>query len=53
MTLPLLALLFVPVLGGVHELFHWTHHDAVQHDALLAANGRYAELFRIQAEGYQ
>jgi len=23
------------------------------HDALLAANGRYAELFRIQAEGYQ
>ena len=44
MTLPLLALLFVPVLGGVHELFHWTHHEAVQHDALLAAKAPYLNL---------
>lgn len=35
-TLPFLALLFVPLLFGMHDLFHWTHEEAVQQDHLLA-----------------
>ena len=34
-TLPLLALLFVPVLFGMHSLYSWTHLDAVAADPLL------------------
>lgn len=34
-TLPFLALLFVPLLLGRHDLFHWTHAEAVQQDPLL------------------
>jgi hypothetical protein len=35
-TLPFLALLFVPlVLFGMHDLFHWTHAEAVEQDHLL------------------
>ena len=35
-TAPLLALLFVPAVAlGMHDLFHWTHADAVAHDRLL------------------
>ena len=34
-TLPLFALLFVPVWLGMHELFHWTHADVVANDTVL------------------
>jgi hypothetical protein len=34
-TLPFLALLFVPLLLGRHDLFHWTHAEAVKLDPLL------------------
>ncbi len=35
-AVPLLAVLFVPVVAmGMHDLFHWTHADAVAHDRLL------------------
>ncbi len=38
-TLPLFALLFVvlllPFVDGVHNLYHWSHADAVEHDPLL------------------
>ena len=34
-TLPLFALLFLPVALGLHSLYHWSHEDAVAHDALL------------------
>ena len=34
-TIPVLAVLFVPVLFGLHHLFEWSHHDAVERDALL------------------
>ena len=34
-TVPLFALLFLPLLAGLGDLFHWTHHDAVAHDELL------------------
>ncbi len=34
-TLPLLALLFVPIAVGLGELYHWSHADAVAADPLL------------------
>jgi hypothetical protein len=34
-TLPVMAALFLPVLLGLHDLFEWSHADAVEHDALL------------------
>ena len=35
-TLPFIALLFVPLLAfGLHDLFHWTHAEAVAADHLL------------------
>jgi hypothetical protein len=34
-TIPLMAVLFLPLLLGLHDLYEWTHHDAVEHDALL------------------
>ena len=40
-TLPLFALLFVPVALGAHDLFHWTHAEAVAGDELLQAKQPY------------
>jgi hypothetical protein len=34
-TIPAMAALFLPVLFGLHDLYEWSHHDAVQRDALL------------------
>jgi hypothetical protein len=34
-TLPFLALLFVPLLFGMGDLFHWSHADTVAKDPLL------------------
>jgi hypothetical protein len=34
-TLPVMAALFVPLLFGLHDLYEWSHHDAVARDALL------------------
>ena len=34
-TLPVMAALFVPVLLGLHDLYEWSHAEAVQNDALL------------------
>jgi hypothetical protein len=34
-TIPLFALLFLPVVFGLHSLYHWSHADAVAHDQLL------------------
>jgi hypothetical protein len=34
-TIPVMALLFVPVLFGLHDLYEWSHADAAEHDALL------------------
>ena len=40
-TLPLFALLFIPIVLGMHDLFHWTDADAVQHDVLLQGKAAY------------
>jgi hypothetical protein len=34
-TLPLFAVLFLPVAFGLHSLYHWSHPEAMAHDALL------------------
>ena len=34
-TIPVMAALFIPVLLGLHDLYEWSHHEAVEHDALL------------------
>lgn len=33
---PILAVLALPLLAGAHDLYHWTHAEAVGSDALLA-----------------
>jgi hypothetical protein len=43
-TLPLFAILFLPVAFGVHSLYHWSHADAVAHDALLRFKQPYLNL---------
>lgn len=34
-SIPAAALLLIPILFGLHELYEWTHADHVAHDALL------------------
>ena len=34
-TIPVMAILFLPVVFGMHDLYEWSHADAVEHDALL------------------
>ena len=33
--IPLMAVLFVPLVFGIHDLYEWSHHEAVAQDALL------------------
>lgn len=40
-TLPLLALLFVPVLFGMHTLYEWTHAAALAEDEILREKSVY------------
>ncbi len=43
-TLPLLALLFLPIVAGVGELFHWSHAEAVAADPLLQWKSGYLNI---------
>ncbi|MBC8042799.1 MAG: hypothetical protein IAF08_05065 [Rhizobacter sp.] len=36
-TLPLMAILFIPIALGMHELYHWSHAGVADHDVLLKA----------------
>lgn len=38
---PVMLILFAPVLLGMHELYHWTHADAVASDPVLQAKQPY------------
>lgn len=40
-TLPLMALLFLPVVAGMDHLYHWTHADAVAADPIMQAKEAY------------
>jgi hypothetical protein len=53
-TVPFFALLFLPLLGGLGDLFHWTHPDAVAHDALLRHKEDYLNVpfFLVRAALY-
>ncbi len=62
-TLPLFALLFIPIAVGIplivpesfmHSLYHWTHAEAVAHDELLQHKAPYLNegFFLIRAAFY-
>lgn len=34
-TFPVLAILFIPIAFGMHDLYHWTHEEAVATDPIL------------------
>jgi hypothetical protein len=40
-TMPVAALLFVPVALGLHSLYEWTHHDVVANDPVLTGKAPY------------
>jgi hypothetical protein len=41
LTLPVMGILFIPILLNQHDLYHWSHHDAVAHDAILQMKAPY------------
>ena len=41
MTLPVLAILFIPILLGLHDLYHWSHEDALAADPILQKKSAY------------
>ncbi len=53
-TLPLSVFLFIPVALGAHDLFHWTHEDAVATDKLLQWKEPYLNIgfFYARAAAY-
>jgi hypothetical protein len=40
-TLPLMTLLFVPLLFGIHHLYEWSHEDVVAQDIILQHKSAY------------
>jgi hypothetical protein len=40
-TLPVLVLLFIPILFGIHHLYEWSHAESVAEDATLQAKSAY------------
>src|SRR5918996_768068 len=53
-TIPVLAALFLPVLLGLHDLYEWSHAEAVAEDALLRWKAPYLNVpfFLIRAALY-
>ncbi|MDX9858583.1 MAG: hypothetical protein RBT76_12390 [candidate division Zixibacteria bacterium] len=51
---PLLAVFFIPIILGMHDLYHWTHEDAVAHSHLLQLKQPYLNqtFFIIRAVVY-
>jgi hypothetical protein len=49
--IPVMAILFVPIVFGIHHLFEWSHHEAVASDALLQWKSPYLNVpfFLIRA----
>jgi hypothetical protein len=50
-TIPLMAVLFLPLLLGLHDLYEWSHEEAVAGDALLQWKAPYLNVpfFLIRA----
>jgi hypothetical protein len=40
-TLPLMAILILPILFGIPALYEWSHHEVVEHDAVLRHKAGY------------
>ena len=53
-TIPVMAALFLPVVLGLHDLYEWSHADAVANDALLRWKAPYLNVpfFLIRAALY-
>jgi hypothetical protein len=53
-TLPVMAVLFLPLVLGLHDLYEWSHAEAVEHDALLRWKAPYLNepFFLIRAALY-
>ena len=53
-TLPALSLLFIPVALGVGEIYPWTNHELMAHDAALASKAGYLNVpfWLYRAVGY-
>jgi hypothetical protein len=43
-ALPVMAILFIPILFGIHELYHWSDLEAVAHDHLLQEKAPYLNI---------
>ncbi len=54
MTLPIMGILFIPILLNHHDLYHWSHSDAVSHDAILQSKAGYlnSTFFVIRSIAY-
>ncbi len=53
-TFPILAILFIPILFGMHDLYHWTHEDVILNDEIIKAKTGYLNVtfFTIRAIFY-
>lgn len=53
-VLPLMAVFFIPILFGIHDIYHWSHEEAVAHDTILQKKAGYlsTEFFIIRAVFY-
>src|SRR5688572_31335520 len=53
-TIPVMAVLFLPVVFGLHDLYEWSHADAAEHDALLRWKEPYLNVpfFLIRAAAF-
>ncbi len=53
-TLPYGIILFIPVALGIHDLYHWSHPEAVAHDAILQGKAVWLnpQFFMIRAVIY-
>jgi hypothetical protein len=40
-SVPLMAIFFIPIIFGMHDLYHWTHEEALAGDALLQKKAPY------------
>jgi hypothetical protein len=52
--LPIMALLFIPIMIGAHSLYPWTDHEVLAHDRVVAFKEPYLNLrfFTIRAAVY-
>ncbi|HXG88482.1 MAG TPA: hypothetical protein VNJ02_09120 [Vicinamibacterales bacterium] len=40
-TMPIMAVLFIPIVLGIHDLYHWSHADVAANDPIIAQKAAY------------